>query len=234
MSTSTQTSTVTVAYRDITTLKLWRRNYRRGDVGAILHSIVAFGFNGVLRVWRGDVVVAGNHMLQALLQLKASGQPAPRGIAVVSGRWLAPCLDVSHLSESEAEAYAIADNRTQERAESDLEQLASLLATLAAENEALLTATGYDGDELDALLRMAGSQAVGADDPYAAWRGMPAFEQEDQPVFHTVKVHFETPEDLAAFAALVQQNISEHTRYIYYPEQKRADRSGFKVVDEPT
>lgn len=141
-----------IRYYDLATLKRWNRNYRQGDVGAIIQSIARFGFNGALRVWRDDVVIAGNHALMALLQMKASAYQTPRGIVEHDGKWLIPCVDVSHLSEIEAEAYAIADNRTQERGDNDNEQLAALLSSIAAEDEKLLLATGYDGDDVDALL----------------------------------------------------------------------------------
>lgn len=141
-----------IRYHDLATLKRWNRNYRQGDVGAIIQSIARFGYNGALRVWQDNVVIAGNHALMALLQMKASAYQTPRGIVEYGDKWLIPCVDVSHLNEIEVEAYAIADNRTQERGGNDAEQLAALLAGIAAEDEKLLLATGYDGDDVDALL----------------------------------------------------------------------------------
>lgn len=33
-----------IRYYDLSTLKRWNRNYRQGDVGAIIQSIARFGF----------------------------------------------------------------------------------------------------------------------------------------------------------------------------------------------
>jgi hypothetical protein len=221
-----------IQYRDLATLKRWGRNYRQGDVGAIIQSIARFGFNGALRVWRDDVVIAGNHALMALLQMKASAYQTPRGIVEHGNKWLIPCIDVSHLNEIESEAYAIADNKSQERGDNDNEQLAALLSSIAAEDAELLRATGYDGDDVDNLLRILANDALGPNDPYAEWRGMPEFDQEALNVFHSIKVHFETPEDLKAFAELVKQTITENTVFIYYPKQEKANLLAYKVIDE--
>lgn len=141
-----------IIYRNLIELKTWDRNYREGDVGAIITSIDTFGFNGALRLWQDNTVVAGNHALIALRQMKASAFKTPRHIVERDGAWFVPCVDVSHLSKLQAEAFAIADNRTQERGTNDAQQLAELLSNLAAEDEKLLLATGYDGDDVDALL----------------------------------------------------------------------------------
>lgn len=142
-----------ISYRDLTTLKTWKRNYRHGDVGAIITSIVTFGFNHALRVWNDNTVIAGNHSLLALQSIKAQGLQPPRGIRADKDNWIIPCIDVSHLTETQAQAFAIADNRTSELAENDNQQLADLLSEIAAQDEKLLAATGYDGDDVDALLK---------------------------------------------------------------------------------
>lgn len=131
----------------------WPRNYNQGDVGAIYESIVAFGFNGTLRVHERGVVVAGNHALKALRYAKEQGDKPPAHIEVDDdGMWLIPITDVSHLSATEAEAFAVADNRTRDLASQNDEQLAALLTSIKYDDEALFKATGYDEDDLDALL----------------------------------------------------------------------------------
>ena len=138
-------------------LKLWDRNYNQGDVGAIYQSISAFGFNGTLRVWRDGIVVAGNHALKALQGMKQAGELPPEHIEVdADGEWLVPVTDVTHLDRMQAQAFAIADNRTRDLATADDAALAALLQEVANTDAALLAATGYDGDDLDALLEALG------------------------------------------------------------------------------
>ncbi|MBL8048151.1 MAG: chromosome partitioning protein ParB [Chthonomonas sp.] len=132
-------------------LTLWDRNYRQGNVEIIRNSILRFGFNSTVRV-RGGVVYAGNHSVKALLELQASGAPPPPGIEVSRGRWMVPCMDISHLSEEEAMAFAIADNRASDMAVNDDDALAALLSEINIQDPSLLADTGFSGSELDDLL----------------------------------------------------------------------------------
>jgi DNA polymerase I-like protein with 3'-5' exonuclease and polymerase domains len=52
------------------------------------------------------------------------------------------------------------------------------------------------------------------------WKGMPDYEHQDLMPWQTMLVHFMTPKDRAAFAALVQQPISAKTKFIWYPKQE--------------
>lgn len=133
----------------LSSLKLWAENYRVGDVDAIVKSIVRFGFNSAVRVWRGTVV-AGNHSVKALGQIKATGLAAPGNIGVTdSGDWLIPIIDVSALSWLEAKAFAVADNRTSDLAENDPERLSLILKEFDSD---LLAATGYELGDIEDLI----------------------------------------------------------------------------------
>lgn len=138
-------------YLSLSDLSTWERNYRKGDIDAIEKSISRFGFNGALSVRKG-VVMAGNHSLLALRRLEEKGAPLPKHIiAEPSGGWLIPCIDISHLSEDEAEAYAIADNRTQELGTCDDSALLAVLSDLARSEIDLLDCAGYSAESIDAL-----------------------------------------------------------------------------------
>ena len=50
------------------------------------------------------------------------------------------------------------------------------------------------------------------------WKGMPEFVQEDLTPFKSIYIHFETIEDMQAFAKLVKQTITVETRAIWYPK----------------
>lgn len=143
--------------RPLSELKPWDRNYNKGNVDAIRTSIARFGMNGALRVWQDDIVIAGNHALHALRAMHDAGELPPTHVTLTEdGDWLVPVLDVAHLPKLEAEAFAIADNRTRDLATTDDEQLAALLREIADADEDLLAATGYDHDDLAALLDQLG------------------------------------------------------------------------------
>jgi len=144
------------------------RNAKAHDLGAVHTSIDAFGFIDTITINRTTGRIIGGHgRVDALQQQKARGKSAPRGIREQGGEWLVPALMVDIPAEQE-EAAAIALNRSGERGGWDDTTLAAVLADLAASNEEMLHATGFDGDDLDALLAELGSDAGNdAEDPGA-------------------------------------------------------------------
>ncbi len=140
-------------------LQTWDRNYRRGDIQAIKRSIVRFGFNGALRI-RAGVVMAGNHSLLALRELEAAKVKPPTGITVEKGKWLVPVISLDHLSDDEATAFAIADNRTSDLGEYDEESLRVLTDELLKVDATLIADAGYDLTvDFGAMADQAGEEA---------------------------------------------------------------------------
>ena len=150
-------------FRNIDGLSIWERNYNQGDVGAIARSIMAFGFNGRLAT-HGDTVMAGNHALLALRRMHAAKEPFPGGKGLrleKSGGWSVLTTPLDHLSLQQAEAFAIADNRTRDLASANDDALANILQEIAKADMNLLEATGFDGDDLDGILRKLGRLGEG-------------------------------------------------------------------------
>lgn len=113
------------------------RNPRQGDVGAIHESIQANGFYGVVIAQRSTGhILAGNHRYLAASHAGATEIPVA---------W----VDVD---DDEALRILLADNRTNDLASYDNTALADLLQEIMAE-AGTLDGTGYDGDDLDELLR---------------------------------------------------------------------------------
>jgi hypothetical protein len=114
-------------------------NPRRGDVEAVKRSYTAFGQRKPIVARHDDtgraVVVAGNHQLKAVREL---------GWEQVAVVW------ADDLTEDEARAFALADNRVADLGGYDDELLLKYLSTVDD-----LTATGYTDDDvadLEALL----------------------------------------------------------------------------------
>lgn len=120
-------------------LELHPRNPRQGDVGAISESLRVFGQQRPLVAQRREgekpLILAGNHMWQAARALGWDG------IAAV----------IVELDDETALRYMLADNRTSQLGTFDQTVLATILSELAVAD--LLEATGYDGDDVDAILR---------------------------------------------------------------------------------
>jgi ParB-like chromosome segregation protein Spo0J len=132
----------------ISGLRLDAENARRHperNLEAIRASLREFGQRKPVVV-RGDVVIAGNGLLTAALA---------EGWAEVA------IARADDLDESEARAYAIADNQTGDLAMWNAEALRSSLASVPAR---LKPATGFNTAELEAVATMAFGKS-GAPEP---------------------------------------------------------------------
>lgn len=121
----------------VTDLIRYPGNARQGDVGAICQSLQAHGQYRPLVVQRStNYVLAGNHTLDAATQLG----------------WTEIAVTYLDVDDDQARRIVLVDNRTQDLAVNDDAALAALLTELAG-TEAGLEGTGFDGDDLDDILR---------------------------------------------------------------------------------
>ena len=129
---------LTVHHIPVGDLALLPGNPRQGDIGAVSESMRVNGVYQPIIVNRGThtgrpfEVIAGNHRAQAAQQLGHDTIPAV-------------ILDVD---DEAAARIALADNRTSDLADYDNDALVAMLQNLPD-----LAGTGYDGDDLDDLLR---------------------------------------------------------------------------------
>jgi site-specific DNA-methyltransferase (adenine-specific) len=124
----------------IDSVELHPRNPRQGDVAAIAASLARFGLQKPVVVQRSTgYVVAGNHVLRAALSLG----------------WTEIAANVEDLDDAEAIAFMLADNRTADLGGYDDTMLAAILAEQQEVDN--LAATGYDADDVAALLAEAGN-----------------------------------------------------------------------------
>lgn len=139
--------------------------------------------------------------------------------------------------------------RQSERELSDDERAALTLAAnlpagawdwdkLAQWDAAALSEWGMDAEQLSAWNNDANNlrQMMNADAPPidigAEWAGMPEFEQEDSTAFKTIKVHFDSPDNLQNFAELIEQTITEKTKSIWYPKKEKSELLSYVVTSE--
>jgi len=124
---------------DIGRIKPYTSNPRRNDkaVEAVAKSIREFGFRQPIVVDAGGVIVVGHTRYKAALKL---------GLATV------PVHVAADLTPQQARAYRIADNRTNETAEWDIDLLPIELGELR-EDGADLKLLGFTDKELAEYLR---------------------------------------------------------------------------------
>ena len=129
---------LTIHDTPIDELHLLPGNPRQGDIGAVSESMRVNGVYQPIIVNRGThtgrpmEIIAGNHRAQAAKAL---------------GHDTIPCI-ILDVTDEEATRIALADNRTSDLADYDNDALVLMLQNLPD-----LTGTGYDGDDLDDLLR---------------------------------------------------------------------------------
>ena len=123
----------------ITSVELHPRNPRVGDVEAVAASLRRFGQQKPIVVQASThYVVAGNHLVRAALTLG----------------WTEIAANIVELDDATATAFMLADNRTGDLGGYDDALLAAILAEVAAADD--LAATGYDADDVAALVAAAG------------------------------------------------------------------------------
>jgi hypothetical protein len=130
------------------------RNSRQWDIGAIHQSMDRFGFVGAVAINETTGrLVFGHGRITTLRQKKASGEKPPARITEKKGEWYVPVIrGIAFASDQEAEAYLLADNRTTILGTDDPTILTAMLSDLAMSPEGL-TGIGYDGDDLDRMMR---------------------------------------------------------------------------------
>ena len=102
---------------DIRLIRPYHRNPRKNEkaVEAVKQSIVDYGFNSPIVVDKKYVIIAGHTRYKACLELK---------------KQKVPCV-VLDIDEKKAKAYRIADNKTSELAEWDMDNLIPELRELS-------------------------------------------------------------------------------------------------------
>lgn len=132
------------------------RNPKDHDIGELSKSIGRFGFaDGLIFDERTQRLVAGHGRLEALRALQRAGGEPPEGITrTVSGEWMVPVQrGWASKSDADADAFIIAANRLSEIGGWDQKALDEMLVDLAKGGEAALSGIGFDGDDVDRILR---------------------------------------------------------------------------------
>lgn len=124
---------------DVNKLKPHPKNARIHDennIKAIKESLQRFGQRTPIVVWKRGLVIKGCGTLQAIKELNWETVEA---------------VFAYHLSESEALAYAIADNKTNDLSRFDEEMLSKLFTEDIAD-ESLQISTGFNENEIQPLM----------------------------------------------------------------------------------
>lgn len=161
-------SELSIAYLRLDSIKHLPGNPKEHDIGGLIESYRQFGVIdpiGLNESTGHDF--DGNGRLIALRAMMAEdSSKLPRGIKRdASGMWLVPTVAGIVLSKRDEQRAGLALNRIHDLGGYDDARLAIVLSDLAAAKA--LEGTGYDGDDLDVLLRQLGQSGDSAPDPGA-------------------------------------------------------------------
>ena len=193
------------------------RQHNPRNIGMIERALQEVGAARSVVVNGDNVILAGNGVYEAAV---AAGIENVQIVEADGNTIIA--VKRSNLTPEQEKRLALFDNRTAELADWNVEQIVADL-----ENGLDLDGIWNDNE----LAQLMGN--FDPTDPLAEWDGMPEFKQDDLSAFRTILVHFNSQEDVDAFAQLVGQTITEKTRYIWYPKQERANLLAVECQDEP-
>lgn len=184
----------------IDTVVPYARNPRRnqGAIAKVAGSIKEFGWQQPIVVDSEMVVIAGHTRLAAAQSL---------------GMDKVPIVVAENLTPAQVKAYRLADNRVSEEAEWD-DDLLRLELTDLKEQDFDLVLTGFSLAEISPEML---EKEVGVNDAYEEWKEMPEFDQQDKTAYRSFPIHFKNQEAVDEFAALINQKITDRTRYIWFP-----------------
>ena len=64
------------------------------------------------------------------------------------------------------------------------------------------------------------------------WQGMPEFENDENGPFRSIIVHFDNVHDISSFSSIIKQNITDKTKYIWFPKKENLDLVNYQVQSE--
>lgn len=211
------------------------RTHSEAQVAQIAASIKEFGFTNPILVDEVDIIIAGEGRWRAAKKLKME---------------TVPCIVLVGLTATQKAAYVIADNKLALNSGWDTDMLVAELGRLHDQNfdidlagfsEVEILDLGFNVDTELANFAMpntpqsseptssdvtpgaSASQPAAGEAQHKDWSGMPEFHQPDNRPFRSVIVHMLTEEAADAFAELIGQNITEKTKYVFFPKQERTD-----------
>lgn len=200
-----KTETLKIEYIDKNKIKPFKNNPRLHSdeqIEQIANSIAEFGFRIPIAIDENFTILAGHGRYRA---------------AEIMNMSQVPVVQHNDLSDVQKKAFIIADNK--------------ITLNSVWQNDILwdqvkdLDKLGFNLDILgfnDAeLMPMLDSNTVS--DFSSEWEGMPEYSSEDLSAYRTIRVHFNTDEDVEAFAKKVGQDITEKTKFIYFPEETSFD-----------
>lgn len=198
------------------------RNANKGTMrgrGMLEHSLRQYGAGRSVLIDREGRVIAGNKTLEV------AGEIGLEDVVVVQtdGTKIVAVqrMDLDLAKDPRARELAFADNRV---GEVDLDWDADEL--LASIGEGL----SLEGLFFDWELEQLKDDTKGS--PEDEWNGMPEFDQKDLKPVKTIYVHFSDLKDIQTFSELLNQPMTEKTKFVWFPVREKENLKDYVMHDE--
>lgn len=200
----------------VTEIIPYNKNPRKNEkaVEVVMKSIKEFGFKVPIIIDKDNIIVAGHTRLEAAIKLEMKE---------------VPIIWADDLTDKQIKAFRIMENKSQEFSYWDYDLLKQELLEIKSMNIDL-SSTGFGEDEIQ-FFNPDSDKPV--NDSYAEWRksGGLEFGNKDQTGFKTILLHFKSAEDVQKFSTLINQTISERTKYLWFPKQPDDKVKGIKYEE---
>jgi ParB-like chromosome segregation protein Spo0J len=185
---------------DIAAVIPYDNNPRHNEdaVALVRDSLVQYGWRQPIVVDKDMVVIVGHTRLLAARKL---------------GMTSVPVHVAENLTDAQAKAYRLADNRTGETATWDLDLLKLELDDLG-EAGFPLDMTGFNDAEIARAMTI-DMEDLSVEDE---WQGMPEFDPGDKRAYRTLIVHFHHQQAVDDFLEKTGKQVNDTTRAIWFPE----------------
>jgi ParB family chromosome partitioning protein len=192
----------------INKVKPYEKNPRKKkNIEKVANSIKEFGFLQPIVVDQNMVIVVGHGRYEAAKMLDLKNVPVLKiGVGTVES-----------LSPAQIKAYRIADNKLNEYSEWDFGLLHKEFSDLLDINYDL-EHLGFGDHELESMITFEGNTDLyTADDAKKEWLEMPEFDHDNKKPYRTIYVHFYKEEEVQQFSKVINQPITDKTKFLYVP-----------------
>ncbi len=182
----------------------YEKNPRKNDkaVDVVAKSITEFGFKQPIVMDKNNVIVVGHTRFKAAQKI---------------GMQEVPIVWADELTEAQVKAYRIMDNKSNEYSYWNYDILKQEILDL--KNFKIdIGLTGFTEEEINFFNPDTDKPS---NNPYEEWRksGTLDYENADKMGYKTILLHFKEAKDCKAFSELLNQTITEKTKYLWYPQQ---------------
>lgn len=197
------------------------KNYRKHPEDQLLHiiqSIKEHGFYRNVVISKDNYILAGHGVVQAVKKM------GKKEIPVIK-------LQVNHDSPKALKVLT-GDNEIAHLGEIDDRALTELLKEINDMDESGLFGTGFDESMLANLVFVSRPKSEIKDfDKASEWVGLPEYDMQD-PRHHSIIVHFESEKDFQDFIKLTQAQVTENSKYMWYPYKPKDDVKSVEFEEE--